>query len=193
MTNIAHDCYGSSIHCSTLANGHRSFNRLSQRDAEQNATIAVSQYFGVTSPNQSRQLKKSKITLWKVSPQRKKKSFLGLRELRISKAKGHWGFFIFLLSGIMSFLHQISLYSLCTLIHLSFKVQTCIAHSPQVTFFDHWEAQDKAIAWRLQGLSRTGRLYLIWTWELDEGGSKPCKGTSGFIVESVQAPLINTT
>lgn len=29
--------------------------------------------------------------------------------------------------------------------------------------------------------------------ELHEDGSQPCKGTSGFIMESVQAPLINTT
>jgi len=60
-------------------------------------------------------------------------------------------------------------------------------------FFDPWGAQDRAIVWRLGDPSTTGRLYLIWTWGLDEGGSKPCKGTSGFIKESVQAPLINTT
>lgn len=53
--------------------------------------------------------------------------------------------------------------------------------------FDHW-------AWGEGGEPRG--LQEGYTWyghELDEGGLKPCKGTSGFIMESAQAPLINTT
>ena len=33
--------------------------------------------------------------------------------------------------------------------------------------------------------------YLIWTWQPDREGWRPCKGTSGFIVESVRTVRIN--